>query len=368
MRGIDFVRALCTDILGLLDKGYMERIINDLKNRYMKNKLMLSGLMLLIMGFVIVSGCVGETSKSKITGSVSDTQNKYSVISGVLIRAIPADGSAPVNAVSDDNGYYSMDVKPGIRYDLKGMFYDPYGQYTFIDFYRNNSACDYVTLAPGETVTLNTQVLMLHPPKSFSWTIDPVTGYFNDSYSPPVPVSISGHVYLDGKPVSGANVEAVSVYGRNRTSNVTDDEGAYVLGLYTKEQYNVTATYQGLRHTVWPVHLWNGQTGVYDINLTRTPTSTITGVSELQRPGTVTIEAVPVNGDKTFTAVTGNDASYSLDVEPLVYYNISGKFRESNGNYHNVTFAYRTGIFCSGFMVRSNETALIDCSIPELFT
>lgn len=338
----------------------------------MSRPIILTLTLAIIICSVVFSGCIGDTARSTITGNVSNGQDRYSSISGVLIRAIPADGSHPINVVSDDNGNYSLDVKPGVRYGLTGMFYDSYGQYASVVFYKNDNFCEDITLAPGETVALNTLVYKVHPPMSFFMTLDPITGYLNDSFTPSTPVSISGHVYLDGKAVTGASVEAVSANGYNMTSNFTNASGVYILGLGSKLQYNVTATYHGLRHTIWPILLYDNETGVYDINLTRTPTSTIMGIAQgnegwLQHPGITTIEAVPVNGGTPITAISGNDTSYSLDVEPIVYYTVSGKFRGSDGNLYNASFAYRTGVFCSGFMLRSNETALIDYFTPESY-
>jgi hypothetical protein len=325
----------------------------------------------IIFTAIVFGGCSGEMAGSTITGNVSDNRDSYNAVSGVLISAVPADGGAPVHAISDDNGNYSLNVKPGIRYNMSGMCYDPYGQYSFVEFrYPNEDNCYDVTLAPGETVALITFIYRLHPPMSFFMMPDPVTGYMN--FTPSTPVSISGHIYLDGKAVSGAFVEAISAYGRNRTSTVTDDSGTYSLGLDSRTQYNITATYQGMRHTVWPVFVYDNETGVYDINLTRTPRSIMTGAAPsdepwLRHPDAVTIEATPVGGGTPVTASIGPDFNYSLDLEPLTYYDISGKFRGSDGNYYNLTFKYRTGIVFSGFMLRPDETALVDYFTPESY-
>lgn len=327
----------------------------------------------IIFTTIVFGGCIGETARSTIMGNVSDNRDSFNAVSGVLISAVPEDCSALAHAISDDNGNYSLYVKPGVRYNMSGMCYDPYGQYSFVEFrYQNEDFCSDVTLAPGETITLKTFIYRPHPPKSFFMTRDPVTGYMNFTPSTPTPVSISGHVYLDGKAVSGALVEAVSAYGRNMTSTVTDDNGAYNLGLDSRTQYNITATYQGMRHTVWPVLLYDNETGEYDIHLTRTPRSTMTGAAPgneawLRHPGVVTIEAVPVGGGTPVKATIGPDFNYSLDVEPLVYYDIGGKFHGSDENYYNVTLAYRTGIVFSGFMLRPNETALVDYFTPESY-
>ncbi|WP_174591282.1 carboxypeptidase-like regulatory domain-containing protein [Methanocella conradii] len=321
-------------------------------------------LLAIIIYAVAFSGCAENMARPIITGNASDNVNTFNAVSGVLIRAVPEDGGAPVHAITDDNGSFSLSLKPYIRYEINGLCYDPYGQYSSVVFrYTNGEPCRDITLATGETITLKAIVYRPHPPKSLFMAHDPVTG--NVSFVSPAPASVSGHVYLDGKAVSGAYVEAVSAYGKDRAYTITDDGGAYVLALDSRTQYNIIATYQGIRHTVWPVLVYDNETGVYDINLTRTPRSALTGVAPdnepwLRQSGAVTIEAIPFDGGTPITTNIGPDFSYSLDVEPLVYYNISGKFRGPDGNYHDVTFAYRNGVTFSGFMLRPNETALAD--------
>jgi hypothetical protein len=286
--------------------------------------------------------------------------------SNVMIAATPADGGPAVVTLTDENGGYVLDLKPGVRYAMSGRYYDAYGQTISVDFmYRDWTQCADVTVGPDETVLLDAVLFLFHPPMGFSMARDPVTGVYG--YFLPAPVSIEGDVYLDGKPAQGASMEAVSAGGGQQISTVTDKNGAYKLEILSGYQFNVTAFYQGLQHTVWPVHLYNNMTGVYDIYMTRTPGSTITGIpapdqEELARAGNI-ITAVPVAGGEPLTAVTAGDGSYSLDVEPLVYYDISGKSQDANGQYYKISFFYRTGISTSGFMIHPNETALIDYHI-----
>ncbi len=197
--------------------------------------------------------------------------------------AVPEDGSATVHMVSDDNGNYTLNLKPGVWYNIAGNSYDPYGQYSFVDIrYTNDEFCKEVTLSPGETIKVKAFVFRTHPPMIFFMKPDPVNGSMRPALS--TPVSISGHVYLDDKAISGASVEAISAYRRSNMSTITDDSGAYSLGLDPRTQYNITATYQGMRHTVWPVFVEDNETGVYDINLTRTPRTALAGTAPEDEP------------------------------------------------------------------------------------
>lgn len=186
--------------------------------------------------------------------------------------------------------------------------------------------------------------------------------------------SLTGHVYLNGYAISGAHVEAISVNGTDRIATITNDNGAYVLNIKPDIKYNVTATYQELRHTVWPVYL-PGETDTYDINLTTTPKSTIEGSRYTKggpnpeffyhkRWSDVVINATSVKDNITLTALTDSNGSYSLEIEPNVLYNITGASSLQN-KYPIPVFYYRNygGIstgYCNQIMVGPNETALVD--------
>ncbi len=312
---------------------------------------------------LVLSGCTGGTATIK--GNVSDSWDPHHPVSGVLVMASPQDGSAPVYNVSDDSGNFTLRLRPDIRYNISGICYDQYGQYSNLDFrYLDDNFSNEVTLAPGESARIKVQVFWHHPPKSFLMRPNPING--SPEFAPPMPVSISGHVYLDGKAVSGATVEAASAYGQSNVSAVTDESGAYRLGLDSRTQYKLTTTYQGLRHTVWPVFVLDNETGIYDINLTRAPKTMLTGTyagwePESKRPDSITIEATPVGGGTPITVTMGPDYNYTLEVEPLTYYGLYGRYRGSNGSYYKATFAYNgTGIVFQGFMLRPNETALVN--------
>jgi hypothetical protein len=184
----------------------------------------------------------------------------------------------------------------------------------------------------------------------------------NSSTVPPV---ATGYVYLDGYVVSGATVEAISADGTDHQFNITDERGAYVLNITPAKIYNITATYQGLRHTVWPVYLDN-KTDTYNISLTTAPKSTIEGTGYAVHEGKpfpidhilnpIVINFVPTaKNQTTLSGDTGRDGSYSMEVEPNVQYmmssNISALFY-----YHNDPAWVRDHQITIG----PNETALVD--------
>lgn len=177
---------------------------------------------------------------------------------------------------------------------------------------------------------------------------------------------VCGHVCLEGNAVANATVEAVSVNGNRSLSNVTGADGLYALYLPGGVQFNVTATYQGLQHTIWPViassSLYN-----YDINLTRTPESFIAGTGSISGPMGYNVSwmlagyrptVARPDGNGSITTTIRSDNSYSLEVEPGVSY-------QFNGTDAGIYFSYRNG---EGGMrlnvtVGPNETALVDYTI-----
>lgn len=142
--------------------------------------------------------------------------------------------------------------------------------------------------------------------------------------------TVYGRVYLDGNIVSGAQVEAVSVDGTYRTSNMTDRNGVYHLVLPDGAECNITARYNAQQHTVWPVRVTSGGAS-FNIYMTTTPKSIIMGkgtafggpygydASKFNFSG-LTIEAVPANANATVTAAAGSDGSYYMEVTPGVKY------------------------------------------------
>jgi len=188
----------------------------------------------------------------------------------------------------------------------------------------------------------------------------------NVSAEPPV---ANGHVYLDGSAVSGAIVEAVSVNGTDRQFTITDDKGTYVLIIMPHTLYNITAMYQGMRHTVWPAYL-EDKTDTYDIYLTTTPRSTIEGTGyitgDTQFNPPISCYDININSTKDNTTISkamNNDGSYSLEVEPnVIYYAIGtigamGSPPIAQFYYHN----FPTGLGNNPLItVGSNETVLID--------
>jgi hypothetical protein len=190
-----------------------------------------------------------------------------------------------------------------------------------------------------------------------------LSGCINFSAVPPV---ANGYVYLDGKVIGGATVEAISADGTDRQSTTTDGTGAYVLNITPAKRYNITATYQGLRHTVWPVYLDN-KTDMYNIDLTTTPRSAIKGIGYATREGepyegnmgVLSVELTPtIKNHTTFSMRLENDGKYSMEVDPDVQYRMRGTFSggEVAGFYYHNTEYVRDNLITIG----PNETALID--------
>lgn len=213
----------------------------------------------------------------------------------------------------------------------------------------------------------------------------------NVIHAPPGPPIVTGHVFLDGKAISDADVEAVSANGTYHRYAVTDDEGVYALNITPDTDYNVTATYKGLHHTIWPVYL-PGDTNTFDINLTTTPVSTIEGsgytiisVSPFESKegryktynhtkwSGFLINAKSIQDNNTLTAITDINGNYIIHVEPNKTYVMTGYFSAPDGP-PNAIFTYRNGgtssIYASdnisGPIVKVDlgETILVDYIFP----
>lgn len=183
-------------------------------------------------------------------------------------------------------------------------------------------------------------------------------------------VPVIGHVYLDGKPVNSAYVMAVSLDGSDSVMSVTNEKGGYQLNVRRGVWYRVNATYQSLQHTVWPVYLPGTYApNEYDINLSRTPRSTIEGsamnTSSYAGSG-VRIDAVPQNASAQVTTVTDENGRYLLDVEPGIYYYVTGQPQTTEDRYM-AQLKYRNGEYCNKIKPGSDETVLIDYDAFPLF-
>jgi hypothetical protein len=283
--------------------------------------------------------------------------------SGALVIAIGADGDWQAALI--DNGRYSFDLKPGVSYTLAGNYMDVYGQNGYLScVYRNGDSCNGFTAEPDTTILIDTRVTMVHPPKSLFWTIGNNTSEF-PRYLPPTPVSISGHVYLDGKPVSHASVQAIIDENNVSAQAFTDDSGAYVMGLMSKTMYRLVVTYQGKHCIVKPVFLKDNTTDVYEINLTSLPRQGMmvvedSGLSGVAMSGKVTLNAVPLYGGAALRKVFDPGEGFFLDLAPDVYYNVSGTFHDAAGQGRPVYFSTIIGSSFQRMLVRPNETVLVD--------
>lgn len=212
------------------------------------------------------------------------------------------------------------------------------------------------------------------------------TGIITGNNTSTVPPIASGRVFLDGKAVSGAAIEAVpingagklytimddkvSIKGAGNLYTITDNNGAYTLNITPATPYSITATYQGLRHTIWPVYLDN-RSDTFNINLTTTPKSTIegTGFATCSDPSRNTSDMsifdINLNSTKDHTIASkalNRDGSYLLEVEPNVTYEMSGTLGEMGSPpitqffYHN----YKPLGSLPQITVSPNETVLID--------
>jgi hypothetical protein len=285
-----------------------------------------------------------------------------------LIEAIPADGSEPAASVTNGPGWYYLNVKPGVRYGLIGRCYDPYGQNgDFFINYPQDSFDRVIIPQQDETIIASMSITFHHAPMSIYMWRNPATGSY-DPFKKPVPVKVTGRVFIDDRPADGANVTAVlSGSSEIEASTIADARGNYVLNLTSRRQYEIAATWGGRIHSVRPVVAQDYTTGICDIQLYQRSASFISGILSLDSkwpvlPGNV-ITAVPVGGGETVTAVTGARGNYSLNVKPLTYYDISGTSAGTEGMNHSLRFYYRNGVSCSGFMLRPDETVLIDYAV-----
>lgn len=181
------------------------------------------------------------------------------------------------------------------------------------------------------------------------------------------PYGINGHVNLDGHAISGAHVEAVSLNGTDRLNTTTDDNGAYTLNIKSGTDYNLSATWQGLRHTIWPVSIGD-KYYEYNISLSTTSRSFIEGTGysiggpigyNNSQPLTgFEFYATPVNGNSKLTTVIQNDWSYSLEVEPGVMYHMERHMPDVWFNYRN-----NNRVLSLDVVVGPNETAFIDYEV-----
>jgi len=287
----------------------------------------------------------------------------------IYIEAKPADGGVPATSLTH-NGSYSLDLNPGLDYRLTGICYNPYGEE-----YRVYLGQDTVNLGPNETLIIGYDVQTYHPPMSFglsSISFDGITTY----HVPSKPVPVNGHVYLDGKPIAGATIKAVSIFGDYNSTVVTNESGYYEVGLKPRALHEITATYQGLRHSVLPAFRWElNNTGPYqfnnefinnypfDINLTTTPKSTIRGTwtgDSAWNSSSWQIKASPRIGGTAVIAPIACDGSFTVELQPFTYYNLSITNKTDNETEQNIQFNYHTGIRRSSYLLFLNETILVE--------
>jgi hypothetical protein len=179
--------------------------------------------------------------------------------------------------------------------------------------------------------------------------------------------TIYGHVYLNGTPVEDAKVIAISADGNYTLQDTTNSNGTYVIHAPRGLQFNITASYAWMRHTIWPV--FAGEE--YDINIYTTQKTLITGKGRVAGgiPGynaslynftAVVIEAVPLNSTQsnaTISTKANRDGSYALEVRPGTTYQLKGGMLTTLWfNYHNMEKGGQMLEIKPG----PDETALID--------
>ena len=296
----------------------------------------------------------------KPASTLSGRANRYSYYTGMstLLVALGSGGNWQTALI--DNGTYSFNLKPGVSYTLGGNYTDHYGQSGFITFvYRNGDYCSSFTPKSDETILIDVQAMSTTPPKSLFWTIDNTS--VMPRFLPPTNISILGRVYLDGRAVSNASVQAIAAESNLSATAFTDDSGAYTLGLMSKTLYRLVATYQGKQCILMPVFVKDNMTDVYDIYITSLPRQGMkcvwdNDVSNGAASGKITVQAVPVYGGTTVNKVFDGGEDFFLDLKPGVYYNVSGTFRDAAGRDGQVYFITRLGGSCQRMLVRPNET------------
>ncbi|WP_424356812.1 carboxypeptidase regulatory-like domain-containing protein [Methanocella sp. MCL-LM] len=287
----------------------------------------------------------------------------------MYLEAWPADGSDPVATMTNDSSYSLLLLRPGVEYRLNGISYSPYG-----DEFSVSLARDTVNLSPNETLPTSYFIFAHHPSKSFrlSSISDGVYTY----RVPYTPVPVSGYVYLDGKPLAGATVKAVSIDGDYNGSAVTNGNGFYVIGIYPRTLHEISVSHQGLYHYVFPAFRWelndsgpflHNQQFInnyrYDINLTGTPTSAVHGTWTGDRTWNASsyqVEASPRLGGATVTAPIPADRNFTINLRPYTYYNLSIRNLTSGETDNNFKIIYHTGTGQSSYLVYPNETILVD--------
>lgn len=289
--------------------------------------------------------------------------------SGVYIEAVPVDGGEIMTTTTASGGNYSLKVRPGVSYHISGLCFDQFGQSFGVGFnYPGWINVDTVMAAQNETVQVDYCVSYYHGPKGF---------FLNLSAWPPAKppekiVPANGRVYLNGKPVAGATVVAYSQFDNGTVSTVTNDSGSYTLGLKSRTLYNITATHNSLKHSILPVFLRENNTTEYeqfintynfDISLTDQPASKIRGLWTGD-PGmewsNIIVEGVPRDSSSLVSATMDDNGNFTLGVKPLVYYNISLKYRDTGELVDRISIVYHTGVSRSIYVVNPNETVLVD--------
>jgi hypothetical protein len=174
---------------------------------------------------------------------------------------------------------------------------------------------------------------------------------------------------MDGKPVPGVSVVAVSDNGSDSLQAMTGEDGGYILNIRPDTMYNITAYSKGLNHTIFPVYLHStGISGLgkdvadkYDITLTTAHNSTIAGTTI---PGWLLVDASPIDGGASFTAVSNYTGQYSIGVKPGIEYSLSATDYYGQLRIMQVDFYYRNGYTRNGdsdtVTVGQDETVLVD--------
>jgi hypothetical protein len=234
---------------------------------------------------------------------------------------------------------------------------------------------DTVNLSLNETLLISYGVSYHHPSKSFrlgSISFDGVYTY----RVPYTPVPVSGQVYLDGKPVAGATVKAVSIDRDYNGSAITNGNGYYFIGIYPRTLHEISVSYQGMYHYVFPAFRWElNDSGPFlrnqqfinhypfDINLTTTPTSNIRGIwtgDQDWNARCYQVEASPRIGGTIIIVPIAADRNFTINLQPYTYYNLSIRNTTSGETEDDFKIIYHTGTGRSSYLVYPNETILVD--------